>query len=67
MGFFNAKTTWANKEFILFKLCVASIYTIVGSYFHRFFENYYLPLFVLFGITMIWTVTLWLRKMKHKS
>ncbi|MEZ0007182.1 hypothetical protein ABH942_002561 [Flavobacterium sp. 28YEA47A] len=62
MGFFNAKTTWANKEFIPFKLCIASIYIIVGSYFHDFFQNYYVPLFIVFAITVVWTVYLWLKK-----
>ncbi|WP_293297325.1 hypothetical protein [Pedobacter sp. UBA4863] len=64
MNFFNTKTTWANKEFIPFKLCVASIYIIVGSYFHSFFKNYYVPLFILFGITVVWTMALWLKKSK---
>lgn len=67
MNFFNVKTVWTNTEFIPFKLCVASIYVIVGSYFHSFFENYYLPIFILFGITAIWTVTLWLKKMRSKN
>lgn len=67
MNLFNAKTTWANKEFIPFKLCIASIYIIIGSYFHSFIENYYLLLFILFGITVVWTVALWLKKMKNNS
>lgn len=62
MGFLNAKTTWANKEFIPFKLCIASIYIIAGSYFHDFFKNYYVPLFIVFAITVIWTVYLWKKK-----
>lgn len=67
MSFFNKKTTWANKEFIPFKLCIASIYIIAGSYFHSFFANYYVPLFILFGVTAVWTVVLWLKKMKSKN
>ncbi|RFS26689.1 hypothetical protein DVR12_02560 [Chitinophaga silvatica] len=67
MGFLNTKTAWANKEFIPFKLCIASIYVIVGSYFHSFFENYYIPLFILFGITVTWTLYLWIKKMKQRN
>ncbi|HWW39074.1 hypothetical protein [Pedobacter sp.] len=67
MNFLNAKTVWANKEFIPFKLCIASIYVIIGSYFHNFFESYYVPLFILFGISVVWTVALWLKKMKSKN
>lgn len=65
MNFLRKKTSWSNAEFIVFKLCVASIYIIVGSYFHDFFSNYYVPLFVVFGITCLWTIYLWLSKMKE--
>ena len=64
MNFLNAKTTWSNAEFIVFKLCVASIYIIVGTYFNNFFKSFYVPLLIVFGITVIWTVILWLKKMK---
>lgn len=64
MSFLSKKTSWSNAEFIVFKLCVASIYIIVGCYFHDFFRNYYIPLFILFSITCIWTVALWFKKMK---
>ncbi len=67
MNFFNRKTSWTNAEFIPLKLCIASAYVIIGTYFHFFFEHYYIPLFVLFGITVIWCLTLWLRKMKQEN
>lgn len=67
MSFLNAKTTWANKDFIPFKLCIASIYIIAGSYFHSFFKNYYVLLGILFVVTTVWTVALWLKKMKNKK
>lgn len=66
MSFMKAKTTWTNAEFIPLKLCVASIYIIVGSYFHDFFSKYYVPLFILFGILVIWAVALWAKKMRAK-
>lgn len=64
MNFFKAKTTWSNAEFIPLKLCVASIYVIIGSYFHEFFSRYYIVWFVIFAITVIWAVYLWAKKMK---
>lgn len=64
MNFFNKKMTWTNAEFIPFKLCVASIYIIVGTYFSNFFRHYYIPLFILFGVSTIWVLYLWVRKMK---
>lgn len=64
MNFFRAKTCWSNMEFIPFKLCVASIYIIAGAYFHTVIQRYYIPLFILFGITVLWTVYLWIEKMK---
>lgn len=64
MNFFKIKTSWSNAEFIILKLCIASAYIFVGTYFHDFFRNYYIPLCILFGITVIWSVYLWLNKMK---
>ena len=64
MNFFKIKTTWKNAEFIPFKLAVASVYVIIGTYFHNFLRDYYIPLLVIFVITVVWTVYLWLTKMK---
>ena len=67
MKFLKIKTSWSNAEFILIKLRMASIYIFIGSYFHDFFKNYYIPLLVVFGITVIWFVYEWLKKMKAKN
>ena len=64
MNLFKAKTTWTNAEFIVFKLCVASIYVLIGAYFHEFFHRFYIPVLILFLVTTIWTVYLWVKKMK---
>jgi hypothetical protein len=64
MTFFKAKTTWTNAEFIPLKLCIASSYILVGAYFRDFVINYYLPILIVFGITVIWSVYLWVIKMK---
>lgn len=64
MNFFKAKTTWSNAEFIILKLCIASAYILVGSYFHSFIRHYYFPIFLVFGITCAWAVYLWANKMQ---
>jgi len=65
MNFFKIKTSWSNAEFIVLKLCIASAYVLVGGYFHSFFRQYDIPVLVLFGITCIWSVYLWISKMKN--
>ncbi|QLC67718.1 hypothetical protein LPB248_15820 [Flavobacterium sp. LPB0248] len=67
MNFFKIKTSWSNAEFIPIKLCMASIYILIGSYFHEFLENYYPVLIVIFAITVIWFVYQWLKKMKSEK
>jgi undecaprenyl pyrophosphate phosphatase UppP len=67
MNFFKTKTSWTNTEFIILKLCIASAYILIGTYFHDFFSNYYVPLIILFCITVIWSVYLWLAKMKNSK
>jgi hypothetical protein len=66
MNFFKIKTSWSNAEFIIIKLCIASAYILIGSYFHNFIKDYYTPLLVIFGITVIWFIYLWLKKMKNE-
>ncbi len=64
MNFFNIKTSWSNAEFIPLKLCIATAYILIGAYFHTFFLDYYIPVLIVFGITIIWAVYLWIIKMK---
>jgi len=64
MSFFKIKTTWSNAELIVLKLCIASAYILVGGYFHLFVHNYYVPILLLFGISCVWSVYLWISKMK---
>lgn len=66
MNFFKIKTTWTNAEFIIIKLCIASAYLFIGSYFHNSIQYYYVPLLVIFVVTVIWFVYLWLKKMKNE-
>lgn len=66
MNFFKAKTAWSNAEFIVLKLCVASAYVLIGSYFPAFIKQYRVIILAVFVITCIWCLYLWLNKMKIK-
>lgn len=67
MNFFKMKTSWSNAEFIVLKLCMASAYMLAGAYFHQFFRSYYMPVLIVFAITLVWTLYLWLSKMKNSK
>ncbi len=64
MNFFKIKTTWSNAELVVLKLCIATAYLLVGGYFHAFIRQYDVPVLIIFGITCIWSVYLWIVKMK---
>ena len=64
MNFFKTKTTWTNAELIPLKLCIASAYVLVGACFYSFVHTYFIPVIILFGITVIWSVYMWVTKMK---
>lgn len=63
MNFFKLKTCWTNAEMIILKLCIASAYLLVGAFFHSFIRRYYIVLLLLFAITVILAVNLWIKKM----
>lgn len=63
LNFLRRKTTWANTELAWVKVCVASTYLILGTYFHTFFVNYLPIIWCVFLITMAWALYLWLKKM----
>ena len=67
MNFFKTKTTWSNAELIPLKLCIATAYILVGAYFHTFFSKYYIPVLLLFVVVLIWSLYLWISKMKKKT
>ena len=64
MNFFKIKTSWSNAEFIVLKLSIASAYLLIGAWFSSYILMFYIPVIVVFGITVIWAVALWLKKMK---
>jgi hypothetical protein len=65
MGFLDKKTTWNNKELIPLKLCIASIYLLIGAKYETLIVNYKFPLILLFIVTLAYTMYLWLKKMKE--
>jgi hypothetical protein len=67
MNFFKTKTSWSNAEFIPLKLSIGSAYILIGTYFHNFFQDYYIPVLIIFAITVIWSLYLWLNKMKTSN
>jgi hypothetical protein len=67
MNFFKIKTGWSNAEFIPLKLCIATAYILIGAYFHNFFRDHYVAVLIVFAITVIWPVYLWVNKMKVQN
>ncbi len=67
MNFFKIQTSWSNAEFIVLKIAIATAFILVGGYFHHFFHHYLVPVLILFVITAIWAVYLWLKKMKSSK
>ncbi len=65
MNFLKIKTSWSNAELIVLKLCIASGYILVGAYFHSLFRHYDVLLLGVFGITCVWSVYLWVIKMRR--
>jgi len=66
-NFFNLKTTWTNAEFIPLKLCIASAYILIGIYFVDFFKKYWQFVALIFIITVITSVAMWIKKMKQNN
>ncbi len=65
MNFLKTKTSWSNFEIGLIKICMASLYICVGTYFHEFFKDYLFIFGAIFIVTIIWTGKLWFKKMKQ--
>ena len=64
MNFFQTKTSWSNAEFIPLKLCIGTAYLLAGAYFHNFVREYYIPVLIVFGLTVVYSMYLWVSKMK---
>lgn len=64
MGFLNKKMTWTNAEFIPLKICIAAAYLYLGSTYPDFFSNYQGLILSLFGVSLIYVMYLWIKKMR---
>lgn len=62
MNFWKTKTSWSNMELGLLKTCVASAYIMIGTYFHKFLRDYFRIFGLIFSISVIWTIYLWIKK-----
>jgi hypothetical protein len=67
MNFFKIKTSWSNAELILLKLCIALAYILVGAYFRDFVVAYKNLLLSLFAVSVVWSLYLWITKMKKEK
>ncbi|PSR11742.1 MAG: hypothetical protein DA408_19445 [Bacteroidetes bacterium] len=67
MNFLTIKTSWANVEFIPFKLSIVTAGIFIGAYFHDFFRHYDALILTVFFITVVWTIYLWVSKMKESQ
>ncbi|MDD2799746.1 MAG: hypothetical protein PHV20_14245 [Bacteroidales bacterium] len=65
MNLFKMKTSWSNAEFIPLKVSIASVYLLIGAYFHQFVCDYWIPFLVLAIIALIWALVLWISKMRQ--
>lgn len=66
MNFLKIKTSWSNIELGLIKICVLSAGIILGTYFHVYLKNHLQLLGMVFLVTAVWTIYLWVKKVKHK-
>ncbi len=67
MNFFTKKTTWSNWELIPLKLAIATIYLLLGAMFWKEVKEYAGVIGILFGITLMISLYLWITKMKKEN
>ena len=67
MNFFKRKTTWTNWELISLKLSIASIYLLIGAMYWKEVKTYAGIIGILFGITVMISMYLWITKMKKEN
>jgi len=67
MKFFLIKTIWSNWELWILKVCVWISGILTALYFNNVLNNWVDALWVLFSITLLVALFLWLRKMKNST
>jgi hypothetical protein len=63
LQFLFKKSTWSNLQLIPLKLCIASAYLIIGHFIPETVNTYFWPLVLLFGITLIVSLWIWLKQL----
>jgi hypothetical protein len=64
MNFLFIKTTWSNLELYLLKICIICSGIATGICFYDILKNFINLFLIAFGVTGIWAVILWIKKMK---
>lgn len=62
--FLKQATTWSNAELGLLKACLVCFGISAGIYFYDLLKAYLDYFFVMFGMMAVWTLLLWIKKMR---
>ena len=65
MRFLQLLTTWSNAELGLLKVCLISFGISAGIYFYDYVKLWFDYFFIVFVITAIWALLLWVKKLKQ--
>jgi hypothetical protein len=65
MNFLKLKTSWSTAELGLLKLCLISLGIVLGIFFYEFLKAQILLFFIVFIITAIYGLFLWIKKAKQ--
>ena len=64
MSFLSKKMPWTNAEFIPLKVCISAAYLYLGSTYPEFFKSYHGLILALFGVSLVYVMMLWVKKMR---
>ena len=67
MNLFKRRTTWSNAELVIIKLSILSAGILIGNYFNPLITGYLSVLWVVFVVTVVPGVWLWISKMKNNK
>ncbi len=65
MRFLQLLTTWSNAELGLLKVCLICFGISAGIYFYDYVKPWFGHFFIVFVITAIWALLLWIKKLKQ--
>jgi hypothetical protein len=64
MNFLEKRTSWANKELGLFKVCLVALGAAAGTYFHEQLQEFILPLLLIFITVGAYLFFLWYKQLR---